>query len=122
LNLVRRADLTPSACEAWQGARPLWSTVPKRDEFGKPLSDFMMLLPGLKRRSKHEIDFVLDTIRTELSRFQDVIVFADFNLSLNLLWVSLRARHGAMSLIVHALRKRLPELKLVGHNPIPGTG
>jgi hypothetical protein len=87
---------------------------------GVPLSDFMMIAPGLKRRAPEEINAVLSLILGVLERFQEFVVFADFNLSLNLLWVSLRSRHGVMSLIVAALRAKVPSLKLVGHNPIDG--
>jgi hypothetical protein len=44
-------------------------------------------------------------------------VFADFNLKLNLLWVSLKYRPGIMSEIVSALRAQAPILKLIAHNP-----
>ena len=58
---------------------------------------------------------------------QDV-VFADLNLKLNLLWVSLRPRPGAISELVAAIRLRVPEALLVAHYaeprsvPVQGTG
>jgi hypothetical protein len=45
------------------------------------------------------------------------VVFADLNLKLNVLWVSLKYRPGIMSEIVAALRAQAPEFKLVAHNP-----
>jgi hypothetical protein len=44
-------------------------------------------------------------------------MFADFNLKLNVLWVSHKYRPGLMAEIVSALRARAPEFKLVAHNP-----
>ncbi len=104
--------------DAWQSAVPLWKAVPKRDESGKPLSDFMMFAPGLCKQAPWKVQRDLDMIRGVLERFDDVVFFADFNMSLNLLWVSLRCRPGAMSMLVFALRARVPSLKLVGHNPL----
>lgn len=120
MKLVSRAGDALAGNASWRGSEPLWKTVPTRDESGAPLSDFMMLAPGLKRKPPDEIDRVLRLIRDVLERFADVVVFADFNLTLNLLWVSLRARPGAMSVLVAALRARVPSLKLVGHQPMEG--
>ena len=120
MNLVTRAKADLTETGLWRVGAPLWQTVPTRDESGMPLYDFMMLAPGLKRKSPEEIEAVLRLIRGVLERFPEVVVFADFNLSLNLLWVSLRSRPGALSMLVVALRARVPALKLVGHNPQDG--
>jgi hypothetical protein len=56
-------------------------------------------------------------IQGVLTRFENWVVFADFNLKLNVLWVSLKYRPGIMTEIVVALRTAAPELKLVAHNP-----
>ena len=37
-------------------AEPLRKRAPSHDENGKPLSDFMMLIPGLRDKPKHIID------------------------------------------------------------------
>ena len=81
----------------------------------------MMFAPGLKRQSPEDVRRVLGLIKGVLEKFPEVVVFADFNLSLNLLWVSLRCQPGAMSMLVVALRARVPALKLVGHNPLDRT-
>ncbi len=94
--------------------------VPKRDDEGQLLTDFMMLAPGLKHKPPEEVEALLVLVRGVLERFGDLVVFADFNLSLNLLWVSLKCRPGAMSVVVAALRARVPMLKLVGHSPLEG--
>jgi len=107
-----------SAAFSVQAAQPLWRSVPKRDEAGRLLNDFMMLAPGLKALPGNEVETVIRRIRSVLERFPDLVVFANFNVALNLLWVSLRCRQGGMSLVVFALRAEVPMLKLVGHLPL----
>jgi hypothetical protein len=75
----------------------------------------MMLIPRLRSRPSTEIERTSHAIQTVLSLHQDV-VFADLNLKLNLLWVSLRPRPGAISELVAAIRLRVPEAVLVGHH------
>lgn len=106
----------PSA-ESWRQAEPLWRVVPKHDESGGHLADFMMFAPGLRGASSETMAAHLDALRAVLSRFQDVVLFADYNLAIHVLWVSHRCRPGAMSVLVAALRAEVPALKLVAHNP-----
>lgn len=94
---------------------PLWQLAPTHDASGHLLTDFMMLIPRLRSRPSTEIERTSHEIQTVLSLHQDV-VFADLNLKLNLLWVSLRPRPGAISELVAAIRLRVPEAVLVGHH------
>jgi hypothetical protein len=77
----------------------------------------MMLAPGMKKRPAHEIECFTRILQGVLARFENWVVFADYNLKLNVLWVSLKYRPGIMADIVAALRAKAPELKLVAHNP-----
>jgi hypothetical protein len=97
---------------------PLWQVAPTRDTAGVRLTDFMMLIPHLRNRSRDEIERASRDIQAVLALHQDV-VFADLNLKLNLLWVSLRPRPGAISELVAAIRLRVPEAVLVGHYAEP---
>lgn len=117
VKLVVRAESLPGNPGQWARGEPLWKLAPKRDSEGHPYIDFMMLAPGLKKRSAHEIECFTLSIQGVLARFEQWVVFADFNLKLNLLWVSLKYRRGIMAEIVAALRAQAPELKLVAHNP-----
>jgi hypothetical protein len=101
----------------WLEGQPLWKVVPKRDTDGKPYTDFMMLAPGLNKRRADEVEAVLALTRGVLERFDQWVVFADFNLSLNVLWVSLRYQPGLMAQMVAVLRAKVPMLRLVAHNP-----
>ncbi len=117
MKLARRAQSLPAAAEQWARGEPLWKLAPKRDSEGRPYVDFMMLAPGLKNRPHHEIECLYRVIQSVLVRFENWVVFADFNLKLNVLWVSLKYRPGIMTEIVTALRTQAPMLKLVAHNP-----
>jgi len=117
VKLTARAQLLPGDPGQWGCGEPLWKLAPKRDSEGHPYIDFMMLAPGLKKRPSHEIECLTRVIQGVLARFENWVVFADFNLKLNVLWVSLKYRPGIMTEIVVALRAQAPELKLVAHNP-----
>ncbi len=93
---------------------PLWQIAPTRDLAGKRLTDFMMLIPRLRSRPHVEIERASREIQAVLALHQDV-VFADLNLKLNLLWVSLRPRQGAIGELAAAIRLRVPEAVLVAH-------
>lgn len=97
-----------------QPGEPLWRIVPTRDENGRLLTDFMMLIPRLCEKSASEIERVATHIRSILSLHSEV-VFADLNLALNLLWVSLRPTRGAMAEIAAAIRVLVPEAVLVAN-------
>lgn len=117
MNLAARATTLPGESGRWGQGEPLWKLAPKRDADGKPYVDFMMLAPGMKKRPSHEIEIVMRVVQGVLARFEEWVVFADFNLKLNVLWVSLKYRPGIMTEIVAALRAQAPEFKLIAHNP-----
>lgn len=119
--IVSHSSRLPGDPGQWRNGEPLWKVVPKRDEQGKAYSDFMMLAPALKSRTDQEMSVVLKVIHGVLSRFGEDVAFADFNVKLRVLWVSLRCRQGLMSQVVSALRTHVPELKLVGHHPNQGS-
>lgn len=99
-------------------ALPLWQLAPTHDASGHLLTDFMMLIPRLRSRPALEIERASRDIQAVLALHQDV-VFADLNLKLNLLWVSLRPRQGAISELAAAVRLRVPEAVLVAHHAEP---
>ncbi len=102
---------------------PLYKRLPTHDENGKYLCDFMMLIPGLRNLPAPHFETCLAVLHGLLREHEDV-VFADLNTPLNLLWVSVRARHGVISKLAAEIRRRLPEARLVGHTvmekqPVP---
>ena len=102
--------------------QPLWQIVPTRDEQGRRITDFMMLVPHLKSQRKIYIEMAMRHIQRVLARYEEV-VFADLNLELNLLWVSLKHRPGHPGLILEIagrIRLLVPEAVLVAQNPHAG--
>lgn len=97
---------------------PLWQLAPTRDSTGRRLTDFMMLIPRLRSRTPEDIERASRDIQSVLALHQDV-VFADLNLKLNLLWVSLRPSPGAIGELAAAIRLRVPEAVLVAHYAEP---
>lgn len=98
--------------------RPLYERVPTRDEYGKPLCDFMLILPGLRDKPRAQLQDALARLQMVLVRFHDV-VFADLNLPLNLLWVSVRARPGVIVEVAAALQQEVPNALLVAEKRSP---
>ncbi len=91
---------------------PLYRRAPSRDEDGRPLSDFMMLIPGLR-------DLPQAAFRDRVAGIQAIlgdhpgVVFADLNVPINVLWVSIRPEIGLISSLASAIQDRIPEALLV---------
>lgn len=92
---------------------PLRKRIPLRDEQGRALADFMMIIPGLRRRPQRFIQQCISEIQAVCARFEDAVVFVDLNLKLNLLWVSHRSHPGLCGEIAGAVQQRIPEALLV---------
>ncbi|MHB8534548.1 MAG: hypothetical protein ACYDBW_03785 [Sulfuricaulis sp.] len=96
-------------------AEPLRKRAPAFDEHGKALSDFMMLFPGLVKKPQHYIQNAIEHIQTVFADFDHAVVFAELNLKLNLLWISVKPIPGVRFQIAEALRAAIPEARLVSH-------
>jgi hypothetical protein len=101
---------------AFEPIAPLWQRLPRRDADGQRLADFMMLIPGLKRRSEIEIRTRMQAIYTVLEGYQEVIAFVELNLRINTLWVSVQARPGLCLEIPAAIKGVVPEALLIGQH------
>lgn len=104
----------PQSARLHSNREPLYKRLPTHDEEGRFLSDFMMLIPGLRNLSAPHFETRLTLLHALLDGHDDV-VFADLNTPLNLLWVSVRVRDGVISDVSAEIRRRFPEAKLVGH-------
>ncbi len=91
---------------------PLHERVPTRDEEGRLLSDFMMLIPGLREWPKGRFNDRVAGIQAVLGGFSEV-VFADLNVPLNLLWVSVKAKPGIISAVAASIQHRVPEARVI---------
>jgi hypothetical protein len=96
-------------------SEPLRHRAPLHDEEGRPLSDFMVIVPGLKHKPQRLISKTVGDMHLALARFSHAVVFAEFNLKLNLLWVSIRPIPRIRFAIVNAIQESVPEAKLVSH-------
>ena len=75
----------------------------------------MMLLPGLRDKPQFHINRTIQNIHDVLAGFSETVVFAEFNVKSNMLWVSVRPARGVRASIASAIRARVPEAKLVSH-------
>lgn len=94
-------------------AEPLWKRAPTRDASGKPLHDFMMLIPGLRDREEALLREAVSRIESILKRYEDYVVLADLNLKLNVLWVTVKPQLGLCMEIASLIHHIVPEAKLV---------
>ena len=94
-------------------ADPLWKRVPVRDSEGKPFSDFMMIIPKLRHSSPQGIKEVVVKIEKVLTYYERHVVFADLNLKINVLWVSLKPVPGMCLEVATAINLHVPDAKLV---------
>lgn len=101
----------------WEPSEPLWKRAPARDANGRPLSDFMMLIPKLGTKPAKELRQTLNTINGVLQCYRHAVVFADMNLRLNLLWVTVRPIPGICLELPAAIHHLLPEAKLIAQKP-----
>ncbi len=101
--------------QALEPSEPLWKRAPTYHD-GHPVSDFMMLIPRLKRSSEHQMQQTIDAIQSVLQAYHKAVVFADLNIKLNLLWVSVKPIPGICLELPAAIQVRVPEAKLVGQN------
>lgn len=96
---------------------PLWQRVPTRDTSGEYLGDFMVIFPSLKTASAIQRKDVINKITQVLSHYADTVVFADLNMKIGLLWVSIKPVKGMIVEIPMALIDAIPTAKLVSERP-----
>ena len=115
------ADNEPTECAALRVSpelspgEPLWKRAPSRGEDGRLLSDFMMLIPGLGRRSELRLQTTLGELQAVFDYYREQVVFADLNLKLNVLWVSIKPLPGLNLELAAAIKQRVPEAMLVAN-------
>lgn len=79
------------------------------------LSDFIMLIPKLGTRSTERIRAITNELQAVFDYYRETIVFADLNLRLNVLWVSVRPVPGITLELATAIKLRIPEAVLVAN-------
>ncbi len=112
-NLVLKSMFLSKAI--YESPQPMWKRVPTRDETGKLLSDFIILIPHLREQSPDFIQTTLNYIATILHQHDSEVKFANFNLPLNLLWVSHRSLPGVGPELVSSIQSHIPQALLVAN-------
>ncbi len=100
-------------CTHLKPAKPLWQRAPTKLSDGTNVSDFMMLIPKLKESSPVYQQQVAESIGRVLQSYGKAIVFADLNLKINILWVSVRPIPGICLELAHVIQHVVPEALLV---------
>jgi len=96
--------------------QPLWQRAPSRDRNGRPLSDFMVRIPKLGSAPAFRRERIGVELRAVFQTFSQQVHFADLNLDLNLVWISVDARPGLIPELAGEIRRRIPEAVLIGHD------
>lgn len=94
-------------------AEPLWKRAPTCDSSGQLLSDFMLLIPGLSQQPDSIKKQKIAALETIFNLYGKAIVFADLNLKLNVLWVTVRPIPGICLELPAAIKHYIPEALLV---------
>ena len=97
-------------------AEPLWQRVPTRTEHGELTADFMMLIKRLKQFHQHRQQQIFSQLHQILHGYESVILFAEVNVKLGILWVSHRPRPGLGLEIAALIHHCIPEAKLISQN------
>jgi len=103
----------PDAPEAMLPGSPLWRHAPTRNAAGKPLCDLLLMIPALRGSEAGRV-LARAQLESALSGFGGRVVFADLNLRLGLAWVSVSPEPGLTGEVVEAVRRRLPDVRVVG--------
>jgi len=101
-----------------QLSEPLWKRVPTRDHTGKPYTDFMMLIPGLKNFEPFHLRETIHKLEAVLKLYEKDIILVDLNLKINILWVTLQPHIGLSSEIAALIHHIVPQAKLVSQHAV----
>ena len=97
-------------------SQPLWQRVPTRTDSGEYACDFMMLLGRFNQLDTSGQENIVEKLYAVLKYYSDVVLFADLNVKLNLLWVSHRPRPGIGLEVAAMIHEQIPEAKLISHH------
>ena len=82
----------------------------------------MMIIPGLKTAGDAAIESHMVRLRNCLGPFAGNVAYVDLNVRLNLLWISAKPVPGLTRLLVEAIRKVIPEARVVTADFNPDAG
>ena len=114
--LKKTHDNMPRLTVDIQQSQPLWQRVPTRTDAGEYVCDFMMLISRFNQLTSHTQNSIVEKLYAVLKQYSDVVIFADLNVKLNLLWISHRPRPGIGLEVAAMIHEFVPEAKLVSHH------
>jgi hypothetical protein len=114
--IVYEKEPTTPSVSCWQPASRLWQHAPSKQADGAPLADLMMLIPGLKHHPHLQLVHVQKALDSVVKTFGDKVVFADVNLKLNVVWVTVLPEPGLCREVALAIREHIPEAVMVGNH------
>jgi hypothetical protein len=94
-------------------SEPLWKRAPGRDADGRGLSDFMMIIPGLRDMPVIVQQRIISCIEEVFACYGDLVVFADLNMKINVLWVTVKPVTGICLELAAMIHHAIPESRLV---------
>lgn len=94
-------------------AEPLWKRVPLQTDAGELVSDFVMILSGLKKLGKLQQQEIYDKLYAVLKIYDGDILLAEINTRLSTLWVSHKPRPGLGTEIASLIHHHVPQAKLI---------
>ena len=97
-------------------AEPLHRRVPTQGEDGRPLNDLLMIIPGLKAKPVPEQQSILQKIEQALLSYHEIIVFAELNIKLGTLWLSIPPQRGLGAELAAWIHHHVPETRLVAQH------
>lgn len=98
---------------AFTAGIPLWQCAPTRLD-GKPVSDFMLYIPGFSRRGRVYRAHAAQVIPEVCGRFGEQVLFVNLDARLGVIWVSVVTKAGLCGRVAAALQAVLPDALLVG--------
>ena len=114
--LKKTHDSMPRLSVNLHKPQPLWQRVPTRTDAGEYVCDFMMLISRFNQLTPLSQEHIVEKLYAVLKHYSDVVIFADLNVKLNLLWISHRPRPGIGLEVAAMIHEFIPEAKLVSHH------
>ena len=103
------------AAAEFSSPMPLWQRVPTHTEAGELAFDFMVFVKKLNKLDSVEQTATIDKIYSVLNIYSKVILLADLNLKINLLWVSHLPRLNLSIEIASQIINVYPPARLISH-------
>ena len=94
---------------------PLWQRVPTHTDTGELAFDFMIIVRQLNKLELIKQKLAMEQIYSVLNTYSNVILLADLNLKINLLWVSHLPRPNLSFEITSRIIDVYPLARLISH-------